>query len=159
MSSKVDHQPNCRFENLLGLIGGGREAYSTDPDEKSRREEGVDMRFVCSSNSFLNPSPLFLLLSRDDEDVVRYSCSQPPDLIPRQSDVELEEVLCSSTYSVTFRQCLPFTLNFPNKKCVEFKLLLQVSITLDGLCVSGSGKDALPEHIEKMVQTALKDMN
>jgi len=96
---------NARFENLLGLIGGGGEAYSTDPDEKNRKEEKVDMR--------------------DDEDVVRYSCSQPPDLIPRQSDVELEEV----------------------------------SITLEGLCVSGSGKDALPEHIEKMVQTALKDMN
>ena len=42
---------------------------------------------------------------------------------------------------------------------MEFKLLLQVSITLEGLSVSGSGKDALPEHIEKMVQTALKDIN
>ena len=32
------------------------------------------------------------LFSRDDKEVVRYSCSQPPDLIPRQLDVELEEV-------------------------------------------------------------------
>ena len=40
------------------------------------------------------------LLSRDDKEVVRYSCSQPPDLIPRQLDVELEEVpvICIHPY-------------------------------------------------------------
>ena len=75
------------------MIGGGGEAYSTDPDEKSRREEGVDLRFVIPRRS---RSKSFF--SRDDKDVVRYSCSQPPDLIPRQLDLELEEVPC--------RQCL-----------------------------------------------------
>ena len=49
------------------------------------------------SKSFLNPSPFFPF-SRDDKDMVRYSCSQPPDLIPRQSDVELEEVLLYSIH-------------------------------------------------------------
>ena len=39
---------NFRFENLLGLIGGGGETYSTDPDEKSREEE-FDMRSVIQT--------------------------------------------------------------------------------------------------------------
>ena len=47
---------------------------------------------IKSSKSFL--------FSRDDKEVVRYSCSQPPDLIPRQLDVELEEVpvICIHPY-------------------------------------------------------------
>ena len=74
----------------MGLIGGGGEPYSLDPDIKSRREEGLGMRFVIGIRGEKSFKPL--LLSRDDKEVVRYSCSQPPDLIPRQLDVELEEV-------------------------------------------------------------------
>ena len=38
----------------------------------------------------------FIFLTRDDPEVVRYSCSQPPDLIPLQAEVELEEVIFQS---------------------------------------------------------------
>ena len=38
----------------------------------------------------------FFLLTRDDPEVVRYSCSRPPDLIPLQAEVELEEVIFQS---------------------------------------------------------------
>ena len=62
-------------------------------------------------------------------EVVRYSCSQPPDLIPRGVEGELEEV----------------------------------SITLEGLQVGAREQveevEELPEHIQRMVQSALREMD
>ena len=74
--------------------------------------------------------------------MVRYSCSQPPDLIPRPLDGELEEVPTN-----------------PNSMTEIRFFFLQVSITLEGLSVNDPHKETLPDHIEQMVQTALKDMN
>ena len=99
---------NARFENLIGLIGGSPQQEEQEPP-----------------------------LTRRELEVVHYSCSQPPDIIPRMVDAELEVV------SITLEG-----LQVIVERWNKYKNNRQV----------GPMEEELPPHLEGMVHRAMLEM-